>query len=124
MTSQSPDDLIYAAFFFVDIVGLSNPVLSTETQRTKIKVLNEIIYNCKTFTDSSKDRLLILPTGDGMLIGFENGLEEPLKLAIEFQKKLTEYNKNAINIEQIETRIGCNIGHVFVVKDIYGNMNL
>ena len=124
MTSQSPDDLIYAAFFFVDIVGLSNPVLSTETQRTKIKVLNEIIYDCKTFTDSSKDRLLILPTGDGMLIGFENGLEEPLKLAIEFQKKLTEYNKNAINIEQIETRIGCNIGHVFVVKDIYGNMNL
>jgi len=124
LTSQTPNDLIYAAFFFVDIVGLSNPVLSTETQRTKIKVLNEIIYDCKTFTDSSKDRLLILPTGDGMLIGFENGLEEPLKLAIEFQKKLTEYNKNAINIEQIETRIGCNIGHVFVVKDIYGNMNL
>ncbi len=124
LTSQSPDDLIYAAFFFVDIVGLSNPILSTETQRTKIKILNETIYDCKTFLDSSKDNLLILPTGDGMLIGFKNGLEEPLKLAIEFHEKLANYNKKATSAEQIETRIGCNIGHVFVVKDVYENINL
>ncbi len=124
LTSQSPDDLIYAAFFFVDIVGLSNPILSTETQRTKIKILNETIYDCKTFLDSSKDNLLILPTGDGMLIGFKNGLEEPLKLAIEFHEKLANYNKKATSVEQIETRIGCNIGHVFVVKDVYENINL
>ena len=124
LTSQSPDDLIYAAFFFVDIVGLSNPILSTETQRTKIKILNETVYDCKTFLDSSKDNLLILPTGDGMLIGFKNGLEEPLKLAIEFHQKLANYNKKATSVEQIETRIGCNIGHVFVVKDVYENINL
>ncbi len=124
MTSETPDDLIYAAFFFVDIVGLSNPILSTETQRTKIKVLNETIYDCKTFLDSSKDNLLMLPTGDGMLIGFKNGLEEPLKLAIEFHEKLANYNKKATSAEQIETRIGCNIGHVFVVKDVYENINL
>jgi len=124
LTIQSSDDLIYAAFFFVDIVGLSNPILSTETQRTKIKVLNETIYDCKTFLDSSKDNLLMLPTGDGMLIGFKNGLEEPLKLAIEFHEKLANYNKKATSAEQIETRIGCNIGHVFVVKDVYENINL
>jgi len=124
LISQTPDDLIYAAFFFVDIVGLSNPVLSTETQRTKIKILNETIYNCKTFRNCSKDCLLILPTGDGMLIGFKNGLEEPLKLAIEFHEKLANYNKTATDVEKIETRIGCNIGHVFVVKDIYDNINL
>jgi len=124
LTIQSSDDLIYAAFFFVDIVGLSNPILSTETQRTKIKVLNETIYDCKTFLDISKDNLLMLPTGDGMLIGFKNGLEEPLKLAIEFHEKLANYNKKATSVEQIETRIGCNIGHVFVVKDVYENINL
>ena len=124
LTIQSSDDLIYAAFFFVDIVGLSNPILSTETQRTKIKVLNETIYDCKTFLDISKDNLLMLPTGDGMLIGFKNGLEEPLKLAIEFHEKLANYNKKATSAEQIETRIGCNIGHVFVVKDVYENINL
>jgi hypothetical protein len=124
MSSQTPDDLIYAAFFFVDIVGLSNPVLSTETQRTKIKILNETIYDCKTFLDCSKEELMILPTGDGMLIGFRNGLEQPLKLAMEFHEKLSEYNKKATSVEKIETRIGCNIGHVFVVKDVYGNVNL
>jgi hypothetical protein len=124
LTPQTPDDLIYAAFFFVDIVGLSNPILSTETQRTKIKVLNEIIYGCKTFCERSKDSILILPTGDGMLICFKSGLEEPLKLAIEFHEKLENYNKNATGVERIETRIGCNIGHVFVVKDIYDNINL
>jgi len=116
--------LIYAAFFFIDIVGLSNPVLSTETQRTKIKILNETIYDCKTFIDFSKEDVLILPTGDGMLIGFKNGLEQPLNLAIEFHEKISEYNKKATSVEKIETRVGCNIGHVFVVKDIYGNINL
>ena len=116
--------MIYAAFFFIDIVGLSNPVLSTETQRTKIKVLNETIYDCKTFIDFSKEEVLILPTGDGMLLGFKNGLEQPLNLAIEFCEKISEYNKKVTSVEKIETRIGCNIGHVFVVKDIYGNINL
>ena len=106
LTSQSSDDLIYAAFFFVDIVGLSNPILSTETQRTKIKVLNATIYDCKTFSECSKDSILILSTGDGMLICFKNGLEEPLKLAIEFHEKLANYNKNATGVERIETRIG------------------
>ena len=124
LTSNTTDDLIYAAFFFIDIVGLSNPILSTETQRTKIKILNDMINNCKTFLNSSKDDLLILPTGDGMVIGFKNGLEQPLKLAIEVHKTITAYNKKATSIEKIETRIGCNIGHVFLVNDIYGNANL
>jgi len=124
LTSEIPNDLIYASFFFIDIVGLSNPVLSTETQRTKIKVLNETIYDCETFVKSPKENLMILPTGDGMLIGFKNGLDQPVKLAIEFHKKITKYNKDATNSEKIETRIGCHIGHVFVVNDIYGNTNL
>ena len=124
MNSTIPEDLIYAAFFFIDIVGLSNPILSTETQRTKIKKLNEIIYNCKSFRDNWSDNLLMLPTGDGMLIGFVNGLKQPLQLAIEFHQKIAEYNKKATSVEKIETRIGCHVGHVFVVKDVLGNMNL
>ena len=124
MSNDTPEDLIYAAFFFIDIVGLSNPVLSTETQRTKIRVLNETIYNCNTFKKTPKEEIMILPTGDGMLIGFKNGLEQPINLAKEFHEKLSEYNHKVTNVEKIETRIGCNIGHVFVVKDIYGNVNL
>jgi hypothetical protein len=124
MSSQFPEDLIYAAFFFIDIVGLSNPVLSTETQRTKVRILNESIYDCQSFREYPKENVLILPTGDGMLICFKNGLEEPIKLAKEFHEKLAKYNQQVSSVEKIETRIGCNIGHVFVVKDIYGNINL
>ena len=124
MSKEVPDDLIDAAFFFIDIVGLSNPIVSTETQRTKIKILNESIYDCKTFSLTPKEELFILPTGDGMLLCFKNGLEQPLKLAIELHEKLKKYNKNALSTEKIGTRIGCNTGHVFVVRDVYGNLNL
>ncbi len=124
MNDSIPDDLIHAAFFFIDIVGLSNPILSTETQRTKIKELNSMIYSCKTFTAIPKDDLFILPTGDGMLIGFKEGLEEPLSLAIELHEKLKSYNQQVPDTEKIGTRIGCNIGHIFIVKDLFENINL
>ena len=124
LNAKIPEDLIYAAFFFIDIVGLSNPVLSTETQRNKIKVLNETIYNCNSFRERRNEKIMILPTGDGMLVGFPNGLEEPLKLAIEFHKQISEYNQKVTSAEKIETRIGCHIGHVFVVKDVLENVNL
>ncbi len=124
MSQNIPDDLIYAAFFFVDIVGLSNPVLSTETQRTKIKILNEKIFNSPTFTSFPKDDLFVLPTGDGMIIGFKDGLIEPITLSQDLHKSLNEYNSHATSSEKIEVRIGCNIGHIFVVKDVFGHINL
>jgi len=119
-----PEDLIYAAFFFIDIVGLSNPILSTATQRTKIKNLNSMIGECKIFNQTPKNEIFVLPTGDGMLIGFKNGLEQPISLAIELHEQLKKYNQQVSDTEKIGTRIGCNIGHIFFVKDIYDNVNL
>ncbi len=124
MNDKVPEDLIYAAFFFIDIVGLSNPILSTATQRTKIKKLNLMIGDCKTFNQTPKSDLFILPTGDGMLIGFKDGLEQPISLAIELHARLRIYNQQVPDTEKIATRIGCNIGHIFVVKDLYDNVNL
>ena len=124
MNDPVPEDLIHAAFFFVDIVGLSDPILSTETQRTKIKELNAMIYDCNTFADASRNDVYILPTGDGMLIGFKEGLEQPISLAMELHAKLKGYNQQVPDTEKIGIRIGCNIGHIFVVKDLFGNVNL
>jgi len=119
-----PKDFIHAAFFFVDVVGLSNPVLSTETQKTKIIKLNESIYHCTTFNSFLQEDIFILPTGDGMLICFKNGLEEPIKLAIELHEKLAQYNAIVPKTENISVRIGCHIGFVFLVKDAYDHLNL
>lgn len=124
MNDDVPEDLIYAAFFFIDIVGLSNPIISTETQRTKIEKLSSMIYDCKIFESANKKELFILPTGDGMLLGFKDGLEQPISLAIELHRKLRKYNEHAQETEKILTRIGCNIGHIFIVKDKFGNVNL
>lgn len=121
---EIPDDLTHASFFFIDIVGLSNPILSTETQKTKISVLNESIYDCHEFSSTAKENLFVLPTGDGMLIGFKENLEKPIKLAIELHEKLLRHNLDVPNTEKILVRIGCNVGHIFVVKDIFGNTNL
>jgi Adenylate and Guanylate cyclase catalytic domain len=117
-------NLIHSNFFFVDVVGLSDPTMSTKTQIKKIEVLNKNIAECEAYKTAPEDSLLILPTGDGMAIGFLQGPELPLRLAIELQKKLAEYNKGKIPSEMVQVRIGLHSGNVFVVNDIQGNKNI
>ncbi|WP_179361515.1 adenylate/guanylate cyclase domain-containing protein [Nitrosopumilus cobalaminigenes] len=118
-----PNNLVHAAFFFTDIVGLSDPIMSTETQTAKIQGLNQMIQECNTYKKTKENEMFVLPTGDGMAIGFKDGLEQPLDLAIEFHKKLKKYNENKTKIDKILVRIGCHVGPVFLVKDILGNLN-
>jgi len=72
--------LIYANFFFTDIVGLSDPRMSTKTQIKKIEMLNKLIKECIAFKTTSKDSLIVLPTGDGMVIGFFQSSRTSFKL--------------------------------------------
>jgi hypothetical protein len=116
--------LIHANFFFVDIVGLSDPYMSTKTQIKKIETLNRCIVESDTFRLTPKEMILVLPTGDGMAIGFLQGPELPLVLAIDLHKKLKEYNRAKIPSETIRIRIGIHGGNVFVVNDVLGNRNV
>jgi len=113
--------LIHANFFFVDIVGLSDPTMSTKTQIKKINVLNDAIKECDAFKDTPLETLLVLPTGDGMCLGFLQGPEYPLLLATELQEKLAEYNKSKIPSETVRIRIGLHSGNCFLIEDIVGN---
>jgi len=123
MVLEIPNNLIHAAFFFVDIVGLSSPVMSTNTQTVKITMLNKIIGECNAFKSVSKDEKLVLPTGDGMAIGFLDFLEGPLQLAKELHEKLKKYNEDQAEMDKISIRIGCHSGNVFAVDDVNGNKN-
>ena len=116
--------LIHANFFFVDIVGLSDPSMSTKTQIKKIETLNKCISECEAFKSTPIDVMLVLPTGDGMLIGFLQGPELPLQLAIQLQQKLVAHNKGKIPSEIVRVRIGLHSGNVFIVNDILGNKNI
>jgi len=116
--------LVHANFFFIDIVGLSDTSMSTKTQIKKIEVLNKCISECEAYSSQSTDSTLMLPTGDGMCLGFKQGPELPLFLSIQLQKKLAEYNKGKIPSEIIRVRIGLHNGNCFVVKDLHGNENI
>ena len=115
--------LIHANFFFVDIVGLSDTSMSTKTQIKKIETLNKSISECKSFKSVPIDSLILLPTGDGCCIGFLQGPELPLLLAIDLHEKLAKYNKGKIPSETVRIRIGLHSGNCFIVNDLLGQRN-
>jgi len=115
--------LIHANFFFVDIVGLSDTSMSTKTQIKKIETLNKCISDCTSFKSVPLDSLLLLPTGDGCCIGFMQGPELPLLLAVELHTKLAAYNKGKIPSETVRVRIGLHSGNCFLVNDLLGQRN-
>lgn len=103
-------------FFFIDIVGSSNPNITSSKQINKIEKLIEII---KKNLDK-KDDLYKSFTGDGMLIVFSN-YEDTLDLTMNVCEQIREYNKSLkkdiINIDylsviqdELHVRIGIGAG--------------
>jgi KaiC/GvpD/RAD55 family RecA-like ATPase len=111
-------------FCFIDIVGLSNPELAVHRQKEKIVRLNEFISSCNSFRKISDDLKIILPSGDGMAIGYENNPELPYKLSIELHGSLRKYNKRMGTENTIKVRIGLSSGPVFTVYDISNRLNV
>ena len=116
--------LIHANFFFTDIVGLSDTSMSTQTQIKKIETLNNSLAECDAYKLQPKETIVMLPTGDGMCLGFMQGPELPLMLAIQLQEKLSKYNKGKIPSETVRVRIGLHSGNCFIVNDLQGNKNV
>jgi archaellum biogenesis ATPase FlaH len=120
-----PSEVLNVNFFFIDIVGLSDPSLSVRKQIAKIETLNKMITSCDIFSKGTSEKRIILPTGDGMAIGFLMNPELPLKLSIQLHQKLRNYNQNKKSTEDsINVRIGISSGPVFIVSDIKGNQNV
>ncbi len=107
-------------WFFTDIVGSSNPNMSTKEQARKIMVLTEQIKKSETFGKSDPNSTVVLSTGDGMVIGFADSPEKPLRLAIEVHKALSRYNQTRNDKEKLHIRIGIDTGPVYSIKDIMG----
>lgn len=124
VSDVGPSGVIDAAFFFVDVVGLSDPALSVRRQIEKIEALNDMIGHCETFKKASDKR--VLPTGDGMAIGFMLSPESPLHLGIDLHHALRKYNTHT-NKEDgsfLDVRIGLASGSVFIVNDVNSNQNI
>lgn len=124
VSDVGPSGVIDAAFFFVDVVGLSDPALSVRRQIEKIEALNDMIGHCETFKKASDKR--VLPTGDGMAIGFMLSPESPLQLGIDLHHALKKYNThtNKDDGSFLDVRIGLASGSVFIVNDVNSNQNI
>jgi KaiC/GvpD/RAD55 family RecA-like ATPase len=119
-----PSVAFHASFFFIDIVGLSDPTLSVKRQVQKIQILNELIHSCDSFRKASTGKKVILPTGDGTAIGFLSNPEIPLELSIQLHHKMHGYNQQKYNEELIGVRIGLGSGPVFTVSDLNNVQNI
>jgi class 3 adenylate cyclase len=110
-------------WFYTDIVGSSNPTILTKDQARLVWVLNELIGRTETFKDRDPKSDVMNITGDGMVIGFSDAPEKPLRLAIELHKLLYRYNQSKKHKNKLKIRIGIDTGPVYIIKDLTGREN-
>jgi hypothetical protein len=108
-------------WFYTDVVASSNPKIMVREQVHKIMILNELITRTESFRQREPGSIVILPSGDGYAIGFDDSLESPLRLAIELHKLMNEYNKSKANKDKVYIRSGIESGIVYFMKDLNGN---
>ena len=82
-------ELEIAHVLFIDIVGYSK--LSVNEQHARVDELNGIVRLSEQFQKAeAANRILKIPTGDGMALVFYNSPEEPAQCAFEISRALKD----------------------------------
>src|SRR5256885_15447978 len=77
---------------FLDIVGYSKRL--TDEQQALIDQLNQVVRSSAVFQKAEgADRLIKIPTGDGMALIFYNSPEQPVECALEISRELRRFPK-------------------------------
>ena len=99
---------------FLDIVGYSKAL--TDEQQELIDRLNQVVRGSKEFQEASAaDRLVKIPTGDGMALIFYNSPEQPVNCALQISRAL----KNS----SLPVRMGVHSGPASAVTDLNDRTN-
>ncbi len=118
---RPPDDaqassLEMAYVLFMDIVGYSR--MPTDIQRETLHKLQRSVRTGNEFRKAQgQQRLISLPTGDGMALAFFTDPESCVRCAIETTRALQGQ-------EGIPLRMGMHAGPVYRVADINANQNV
>ena len=100
---------------FLDIVGYSKRL--TDEQQALIAQLNQVVRNSAVFqTAEGADRLIKIPTGDGMALIFYNSPEQPVECALEISRELKWF-------PELSVRMGVHSGPVSAVTDLNDRTN-
>src|SRR6476646_997798 len=105
-----------AHVLFIDIVGYSK--LLVNDQAAAIRQLNEVVQGTDEFRIASKrNKLVRIPTGDGMALVFRDSPESPVSCALAISR--------AIKNQSIPLRIrmGIHSGLVHGVSDVNNRLN-
>ena len=102
-----------AHVLFIDIVAYSK--MSMDDQRAAIEKLNQIVQSTDEYRKAeSENRLLKIPTGDGMALIFYRSPEDPVECALEISRALKEQHSN------LHLRMGVHSGLVSGVVNVNG----
>jgi adenylate cyclase len=109
-------ELEIAHVLFLDIVGYSK--FSANEQHARIGELNEIVRLSERFRKAeAANRILKIPTGDGMALVFYKSPEEPAQCAFEISRALKDHPRLPI-------RMGIHSGPVSGVVDVNERTNV
>jgi TolB-like protein/class 3 adenylate cyclase/Tfp pilus assembly protein PilF len=101
---------------FLDIVGYSK--LSVNEQHAAIEKLNEVVRASGQFQQAeAANRILKIPTGDGMALVFHRSPEEPAQCAFEISRALKDNPR-------LQVRMGIHSGPVSGVADVNERTNV
>ena len=101
---------------FIDIVGYSTLLIGEQSDL--VRQLREIVTTTEQFRHAKgQDKLLTLPTGDGMALVFRESAEAPAQCALEIAEALKKHPR-------LQVRIGIHSGPVDVVTDVNKRENV
>src|SRR5437899_2651633 len=79
-----------AHILFIDVVGYSKR--SINEQRAVVDELNQVVRTSEQFQKAeASDRLIKIPTGDGMALVFYTSPEAPVQCAVEMSRVVKEH---------------------------------
>src|SRR5437867_8415654 len=105
-----------AHVLFIDIVGYSK--LSINQQRAVVNELTEVVSASDKFQKAeAAERLIKIPTGDGIALVFYTSPEAPAQCAVEISRALKEHPR-------LQLRMGIHSGPVGGLVDVNERANL
>src|SRR6266568_1106154 len=116
-TELEPDlQLEIAHVLFVDIVGYSKLLINE--QRESLRELNQTFRNTDAFrVAEAAEKLICLPTGDGMALAFTSTPDAPVRCALQASKVLLGH-------PELEIRMGVHSGPVSGMTDLNDRSNV
>src|SRR5207302_11326577 len=116
MPNEAKKELEIAHVLFLDIVGYSK--LSVNEQHARVDELNGIVRLSEQFQKAeAANRILKIPTGDGMALVFYKSPEEPAQCAFEISRALKDDRR-------LQVRMGIHSGPVSGVVDVNERTNV